>query len=116
MNREVKFRGKMIDNKELVYGYYFMNKYGEVFILDTEGYIEWAVIPETVGQYTWLKDNLGFDAFEGDKVFIYYLDGEVEEMIIVWSDDDCGFRFKDKEGVLWKLSETQFTIFGNIHE
>lgn len=60
--REYKFRGKSIKTKEWVYGYYWTNENGNHFIrqtIDLKNCFTIAdveVIPETVGQYTLLKD------------------------------------------------------------
>lgn len=67
MNREILFRGKRVDNGGWVYGFVSIDRYsGKATINNTVMYH--SVIPETVGQFTGLKDNTGTKIFEGDLV------------------------------------------------
>ncbi|MEK5178241.1 YopX family protein [Paenibacillus odorifer] len=124
MGREIKFRGKRIDNSEWIEGYYAYRHdeekhYIVVETVSTQGYntyfTDYEVDPNTVGQYTGLNDKNGRKICEGDiirwheRVTADYQITFTEGVFCLDSNGLNNFYHHREDLVKWE-------VIGNIYE
>lgn len=132
MNKEIKFRGLVADEPNTwVYGYLIANN----MISQVEeredskccGIGTFYVRPETVSQYTGLKDTAGKEIYEGDLLKYQDGDSKVSGIDEVFYNEEYGTfevainrNIKDTEVLGFYLSRlnvnTKYEVIGNIYE
>lgn|SRR5699024_4860754 len=110
--REIKFRGLRKDGKGWVYGMptfdfkYILNK------LQYDSPDSYEVIPETVGQYTGMKNKRGRVIYEGD--IVMYSDKSTP--LVVGFENGSFVLKKDGKAYVYNINPKGLEVIGNIHE
>jgi len=125
MAREIKFRGKRIDNGEWVYGGYF--KDGDAHLIVTgEGTKLRAIPVKMVTQYIGLNDKNNKEIYESDIVKVTWANKMKSINYIVKYAEDCAYymlkcvidEFEDEFELdtFCGYDISQLEVLGNIYE
>lgn len=121
MSDRYKFRGKRVDNGEWVYGFLagYVND-GNVACIATEETcpdMGFHVHPDTVGQYTGLKDKNGTEIYGGDRVKSLTQFFVPHEGVVCYKDNAQAFLIDLGDGhSVFTSAWAQIEVIGTIHD
>lgn len=130
MEREIKFRGKRLDNGEWVYGDLCQDKDVEMVAILLKAKKPYAIAaditinfhfklmqvdPETVGQFIGLKTDTGKDVYDGDVITVPELVSLVNDFVDVIEFDNGSFRLCRATDILvcQELMDEGVSVIGN---
>lgn len=122
-NREIKFKAKRIDNGEWVEGYLLSdqvkrdgNPSVDIMLIQDELHQEWEINPETICQYTGLKDKNGKEIWEGDGI----VSCGNQSGNVVYEHGTFGIRTQGSNSKypnpFTNMNLSYWKVIGNIHD
>ena len=120
--REIKFRGRRVDNGEWVEGSLITKitpkEVEPVFwttLIHDGALTAVEVDPATVGQFTGLLDKNGRDWYQGDLVRV---NNEAPIHVTYWDENEMGWKIRlaNSKSYWFNINAPLFEIIGNIHE
>jgi uncharacterized phage protein (TIGR01671 family) len=120
--RTIIFRGIRINSNEMIYGNlnhqvgsgYFIYPIGDPEVLNSPDYYQ--VKPETIGQFTGLRDINENDIYEGDILAL----GSYDDWIVTFRDGLFGiYNSKNPYGKFFEIDKyfcQMRGVIGNIHQ
>lgn len=121
MVREIEFRGLSRYHDYFVYGALYRIRSStvieEAYIdrdTNTEKFVPYYVIPETIGQYIGVRDKRNKKVYEGDRVKGVTFDGMKIDGYVTFNDG--AFCIKTDIATLYRWSDYDFEVVGHIYK
>lgn len=122
LHRDILFRGKSLSEKSWTYGDLLRVRRDVVSIV-TKDYNElasWHVEPETVGQYSGLKDKNEEMMFEGDIVSGLFVFGMSVKGVVGFEGGSFGVRWSRGDAIHFtpftSTCNITWEVIGNVHD
>ena len=124
--REILFKGKRIDNDKWVYGDLSIYNDDNRHLIYDKNFYDYAVYPDTIGQFTGLLDKNNNRIFEGDIVqtnggLTWLIAFEKNAFVCKDKTMKTYFALWEQWEYNWKSAEDispsdRFEVVGNIHD
>lgn len=114
--RDIKFRGKRLDNNEWIIGSHTLIQHADGTWLETPDGETVQIDPQTLGQYTGCQSLECGEIYEDDMVYCYMDDPLTAGDELVYFGDDPYFGWMPFDNTKGNQPDDDYMITTNIHD